>query len=335
MSLPLLLLAFFLLTPTHRRVLLEPRWQPGLSHSSATLSLDQLLTSAQHPHLHSVFCSLPTERKKEFRQWWEKKRENRSRSWREKKRKEKRMPLNVSYATIALLQIASHFHWRQRSSAHRSGYSCLETIAGVLLRQLLSCCGADAFFLSLANQFNTDTSPLLLRAGFGSSVFKWHEAGVHCSFDSLRTEEISLQKVRRPNQGLITSEVGSAWGGGGIGGEHTTAVWEEPLFFCRGNYISESVKNRMRIWNIFFFVQDRITKGREGGEMAICFWLLSLASLEPGWAGASKCQSDKDQAWQTYTGVLSFHVSSLLLASPIFACLKSPDKGCRDERHVV
>lgn len=63
-SLPLLLLAFFLLTPTHRRVLLEPRWQPGLSHSSATLSLDQLLTSAQHPHLHSVFCSLPTERKK-------------------------------------------------------------------------------------------------------------------------------------------------------------------------------------------------------------------------------------------------------------------------------
>lgn len=185
-SLPLLLLAFFLLTPTHRRVLLEPRWQPGLSHSSATLSLDQLLTSAQHPHLHSVFCSLPTERKKELRQWWEKKRENRSRSWRAKKRKEKKMPLNVSYATIALLQIASHFHWRQRSSAHRSGYSCLETIAGVLLRQLLSCCGADAFFLSLANQFNTDTSPLLLRAGFGSSVFKWHEAGVHCSFDSLR-----------------------------------------------------------------------------------------------------------------------------------------------------
>lgn len=89
-SLPLLLLAFFLLTPTHRRVLLEPRWQPGLSHSSATLSLNQLLTSAQHPHLHSVFCSLPTERKKELRQWWEKKRENRSRSWRAKKKKRKK-----------------------------------------------------------------------------------------------------------------------------------------------------------------------------------------------------------------------------------------------------
>lgn len=56
----------------------------------------------------------------------------------------------------------------------------------------------------------------------------------------------------------------------------------------------------------------------------MCFWLLSLASLEPGWAWASKCQSDKDQAWQTDTGVLSFRVSSLLLASPIFASLKIP-----------
>lgn len=56
----------------------------------------------------------------------------------------KKMPLNVSYATISIP--LTHFFWRRHSSAHRSGYSCLETIAGVLLRQLLSYCEADAFF---------------------------------------------------------------------------------------------------------------------------------------------------------------------------------------------
>lgn len=68
------------------------------------------------------------------------KKENRSRSWRVAKRK---MSLNVSYATISFP--LTHFFWRRHSSAHRSGYSCLETIAGVLLRQLLSYCKADAF----------------------------------------------------------------------------------------------------------------------------------------------------------------------------------------------
>lgn len=109
----------------------------------------------------------------------------------------------------------------------------------------------------------------------------------------------------------------------------------EPLFFLQRQLYFRVCKKQDDDLKFFFFVQDRITKGREGEKKAICFWLLSLASLEPGWAWASKCQSDKDQAWQTYTGVLSFHVSSLLLASPIFASLKSPDKGCRDERHVV
>lgn len=70
------------------------------------------------------------------------KKENRSRSW--KAAQKKKMLLNVSYATISIP--LTHFFWRRHSSAHRSGYSCLETIAGVLLRQLLSYCEADAFF---------------------------------------------------------------------------------------------------------------------------------------------------------------------------------------------
>lgn len=60
------------------------------------------------------------------------------------KKEKKKMSLNVSYATISIP--LTHFFWRRHSSAHRSGYSCLETIAGVLLRQLLSYCKADAFF---------------------------------------------------------------------------------------------------------------------------------------------------------------------------------------------
>lgn len=82
------------------------------------------------------------------------------------------------------------------------------------------------------------------------------------------------------------------------------------LYVCRGNYISDSVKTGWRFGTLFFFslnlALDRIAR-----EKAICVWLLSLASPEPGWAWASKCQWDKDQAWQTDTGVLSFHVSSL------------------------
>lgn len=74
----------------------------------------------------------------------------------------------------------------------------------------------------------------------------------------------------------------------------------------------------------FFFLRETELQRGEREKGAMCFWLLSLASLEPGWAWASKCQSDKDQAWQTDTGVLSFCVSSLLLASPIFASLQIP-----------
>ena len=62
----------------------------------------------------------------------------------QKKKQKQKMSLNVSYATISIP--LTHFFWRRHSSAHRSGYSCLETIAGVLLRQLLSYCKADAFF---------------------------------------------------------------------------------------------------------------------------------------------------------------------------------------------
>lgn len=157
-----------------------------------------------------------------------------------------------------------------------------------------------------------------------------------------RTRNVSAQ-VRGPNQGLITNEVGSAQKKKkkkkktseekiSEKDQHTTAVWEDslvPYISVEAIIFQRVCKNRMRIWKQFFFLplvlnlaRDRIAKEK---KKAICVWLLSLASLEPGWAWASKCQSDKDQAWQTDTGVLSFRVSSLLRASPIFAGLKSPE----------
>ena len=115
------------------------------------LSSDQLLTPALYPLSFvlcpRINCELPGEQK---RNWGScEKKENRSRSWKAEKKKTKKkqkqkMSLNVSYATISIP--LTHFFWRRHSSAHRSGYSCLETIAGVLLRQLLSYCKADAFF---------------------------------------------------------------------------------------------------------------------------------------------------------------------------------------------
>lgn len=213
------------------------------------------------------------------------------------------MPLNVSYATIALLQIASHFHWRQRSSAHRSGYSCLETIAGVLLRQLLSCCGADAFF-SLSPINLTPTPP---HSSFVPALARQFLNGTRRASIVLLTHSEDggdfSAEARRPNQGLITNEVGSAWGGRGIGGEHTTAVWEEPLFFYRGNYISESVKNRMRILNIFFCSRQNY-KGERGGKKRPSVsdsypWLLwSLDEPEP--ANVSRIKTKPDRHTQEF-----------------------------------
>lgn len=108
------------------------------------LSLDQLLTPALYP-LSFVLCprinsELPAEQKRELRQLWKKKIDQGPGEL----KKKKKMSLNVYYATISIP--LTHFFWRRHSSAHRSGYSCLETIAGVLLRQLLSYCKADAFF---------------------------------------------------------------------------------------------------------------------------------------------------------------------------------------------
>lgn len=88
-------------------------------------------------HILTLNC---LENRKAVEAAMKKKKENRSRSW----KAEKKMFLNVSYATISIP--LTHFFWRRHSSAQRSGYSCLETIAGVLVRQLLSYCKADAFF---------------------------------------------------------------------------------------------------------------------------------------------------------------------------------------------
>lgn len=168
---------------------------------------------------------------------------------------------------------------------------------------------------SLANQFNTYTSPLLLHAGSGSSVLNGtrHSCIVLLTYSE---DKKCLCLKQQPYQALITNRLGqhcvkiffsqkqnkdnNTWRLTG------SSTFVEAIIFPR------VCKNRMKIWKQFSFppalnlALDRIAR-----EKAICVWLLSLASPEPGWAWASKCQSDKDQAWQTDTGVLSFRVSSL------------------------
>lgn len=117
---------------------------PGTPLTPVPLSLDQLPTPALHPSSF-VLCprlnsELPGEQKRSWGSYEKKKKIDQGPG----KLHKKKMPLNVSYATISIP--LTHFFWRRHSSAHRSGYSCLETIAGVLLRQLLSYCEADAFF---------------------------------------------------------------------------------------------------------------------------------------------------------------------------------------------
>lgn len=121
--------------------------------------------------------------------------------------------------------------------------------------------------------------------------------------------------------------------------------WREDIFgkirgrVCEDSLVSSTFveaitfqrvcKNRMRIWKQFFFSLSsllNLARDRIAREKTICVWLLSLASLEPGWAWASKCQSDKDQAWQTDRH-RSFVIPCVILslASPIFAGLKSSE----------
>lgn len=221
----------------------------------------------------------------------------------QKKRKEKTMPLNVSYATIALLQIASHFHWRQRSSAHRSGYSCLETIAGVLLRQLLSCCGADAFF-SLSPINLTPTPP---HSSFVPALARQFLNGTRRASIVLLTHSEDggdfSAEARRPNQGLITNEVGSAWGGRGIGGEHTTAVWEEPLFFLQRQLYFRVCKKQDEDLKYFFLFKTELQRGERGKKRPSVSdsypWLLwSLDEPEP--ANVSRIKTKPDRHTQEF-----------------------------------
>ena len=177
---------------------------------------------------------------------------------------------------------------------------------------------------SLANQFNTYTSPLLLHAGFGSSVLNgtrhsrivlltysedkkclcWSKSPIKYYHQINWSQQ--EQKKKKQQQHIPKKKKKKKK-------SHFFCMWRCAtfLYFWRGNYISESVKTGWRFGNNFFIPPLNLALDRIAREKAICVWLLSLASPEPGWAWASKCQSDKDQAWQTDTGVLSFRVSSL------------------------
>lgn len=96
---------------------------------------------------------------------------------------------------------------KRHSSAHRSGYSCLEKKAGLLLRQLLSVCKADAFFFSLANPFNTYTTPSPPSCWLWLIIFKWHKTVLNCSFESIRIQGTCPQ-LQQLYQDILTNSFG-------------------------------------------------------------------------------------------------------------------------------